>query len=325
LALMILFLLGGFVCLYFGADWMVRGAARLQQTLGLSPLVIGLTVVSLGTSAPELFVAIMATLQGSADIAVGNVLGSNLANIGLILGATALVFPLVVAERVVRTEIPIMIGLTLLVGPMIMDSRVDRLEGIIFIVILLLYLTSVFYKGKKAPTTLFSGYAHLTDESTKRKKMAVLVDIGLIVAGTLGLLLGGKAIVESGLYLSRAFGISELVIGLTVVAIGTSLPELATSVMAATRRQTDIAVGNVIGSNIFNLAGVLGVTSIITPIDVDPGVLWVEFPAVVFLSFLVILFSVSPLRKGEFKIMRLEGFLLLAAYVGLGFWILTGV
>jgi len=319
---MILLLLGGFGALYFGADWMVRGAARLEGSLGLSPLVIGLTVVSLGTSAPEFIVAVLATLRGNADIAVGNVLGSNLANIGLILGATALVQPLLVAERIVRREIPIMILLTLILFPLIIDVEVGRLDGGVLTILLGLYLTYVFYRGRKAPPPLISGYSQLAEEVRTRKRKAVLIDLGLLMAGTLGLLLGGGAIVESSIYLSRSLGISELNIGLTVVAIGTSLPELATSVMAAARKQTDIAVGNVIGSNIFNIAGVLGVTGIIRPIAVDPGVPWVELPAVVMLSLLVLLVSLSPLTKGEFRIRRWEGALLLGAYLGLGFWIL---
>ena len=320
--LMILLLLGGFGALYFGADWMIRGAARLQGSLGLSPIVIGLTVVSLGTSAPELIVAILATLRGNADIAVGNVLGSNLANIGLILGATALARPLLVAERVVKREIPIMILLTLLLYPLIMDLEIGRLEGVGLTIMLGLYLTHVFYRGRKASAPLISEYSQLAEEVGTRKGRAILIDLGLLLAGTLGLLIGGRAIVESAIYLSGNLGISELGMGLTVVAIGTSLPELATSVMAAARKQTDIAVGNVIGSNIFNIAGVLGLTSLIKPVAVDPGVFWVELPAVVMLSFLVLLVTLSPRTKGEFRIRRWEGALLLGAYLGLGFWIL---
>jgi len=322
LFLMILLLLGGFGALYFGADWMIRGAARLQGSLGLSPIVIGLTVVSLGTSAPELIVAILATLRGNADIAVGNVLGSNLANIGLILGATALARPLLVAERVVKREIPIMILLTLLLYPLIMDLEIGRLEGVGLTIMLGLYLTHVFYRGRKASAPLISEYSQLAEEVGTRKGRAILIDLGLLLAGTLGLLIGGRAIVESAIYLSGNLGISELGMGLTVVAIGTSLPELATSVMAAARKQTDIAVGNVIGSNIFNIAGVLGLTSLIKPVAVDPGVFWVELPAVVMLSFLVLLVTLSPRTKGEFRIRRWEGALLLGAYLGLGFWIL---
>jgi cation:H+ antiporter len=320
--LMTLLLFGGFAALYFGADWMVRGAARLQGSLGLSPIVIGLTVVSLGTSAPELIVAVLATLRGSADIAVGNVLGSNLANIGLILGSTALIRSLLVADRVVRREIPIMIILTLLLFPLFMDHEVDRLEGALLAVLLTAYLTYVFYRGRKAPAPLISEYSQLAKEAKARKKTGFLLDLALLVAGTLGLLLGGRAIVESAVFLSRSLGISELGMGLSVVAIGTSLPELATSIMAAAKKQTDIAVGNVIGSNIFNILAVLGVTGIIKPIAVDPGVPWVELPAVVMLSLLVLLVCLSPMTKGEFRIRRWEGALLLGTYIWLGSWIL---
>jgi cation:H+ antiporter len=318
---MSLLLAFGFLALYFGADWMVRGAARLQGSLGLSPIVIGLTVVSLGTSAPELIVAVLATLRGNADIAVGNVLGSNLANIGLILGSTALVRSLLVADRVVRREIPIMIALTLLLFPLVMNFEIGRLEGALLVGLLAIYLTYVFYRGRKAPAPLISEYSQRA-EGSKKKSLSILLDLGLLVAGTLGLLMGGRAIVESAIYLSRNLGISELGMGLTVVAIGTSLPELATSIMAAMKKQTDIAVGNVIGSNIFNILAVLGVTGLVKPIDVDPGVLWVELPAVVMLSFLVLLVCLSPMTKGEFRIRRWEGALLLGTYLWLGSWIL---
>jgi cation:H+ antiporter len=319
---MSLLLVFGFLALYFGADWMVRGAARLQGSLGLSPIVIGLTVVSLGTSAPELIVAILATLRGNADIAVGNVLGSNLANIGLILGSTALIRSLLVADRVVRREIPIMIILTLLLFPLAMNHKIGRLEGVLLVGLLALYLTYVFYRGRKAPAPLISEYSQLAMGTNRKKSVTILLDLGLLLAGTLGLLMGGRAIVESAIYLSGNLGISELGMGLTVVAIGTSLPELATSIMAAMKKQTDIAVGNVIGSNIFNILAVLGVTGVVKPIDVDPGVLWVELPAVVMLSFLVLLVCLSPMTRGEFRIRRWEGALLLGTYLWLGSWIL---
>lgn len=322
MALMTLLLLAGIAALYFGADWMVRGAARLQVSLGLSPIVIGLTVVSLGTSAPEFFVAALATFRGSADIAVGNVLGSNLANMGLILGATAISRPLLVARQVVKREIPIMIFLTLLMYPLIMDNRVGRLDGSFLILFIGLYLTYVFYRGRKTPAPLISEYSRLTEGDRKGRRARLLVDVGLLMAGTMGLVLGGRAIVESAIYLSRSLGISELGMGLTVVAIGTSLPEFATSIMAALRKQTDIAVGNVIGSNIFNLAGVLGLTSVLKPVAVDPGVKWIELPAVVVLSLMVLLVSFTPRRAGGYCIQRWEGGLLLATYVWIGFWVL---
>jgi len=320
--LMILLLLGGILALYFGADWMVRGAARLQGLLGLSPIVIGLTVVSLGTSAPELFVALLATLKGSADIAVGNVLGSNLANIGLILGLTAVVSPLYVADRVVKREVPVMIGLTLLVGPLIMDGRIDRRDGFLLSALLGIYLTFVVFRGRKAPVPLVPAYRPIEEAAKAGERRDMVLALGLLVVGTGGLVLGGRAIVEAAVFLSQRLGISELGMGLTVVAVGTSLPELATSVMAAARRETDIAVGNVIGSNIFNITGVLGLTGLIKPIAVDPGVLWVEFPAVIALSLLALLVCLLPSKGEGFRIRRWEGALLLGSYVGLGFWIL---
>ena len=323
LILEILLLLAGFAALYFGADWMVRGAARLEGSLGLSPIVIGLTVVSLGTSAPELVVGVLAAIQGSGDLAVGNVLGSNLANIGLILGATAIVSPLVVVERVVRREIPIMILLTLVLFPLILDHRVDRLDGAVLCLLLTTYLTYVFHQGKKAPPGLISQYSKLAGEPRRVARNAALMDIGLLVVGVLGLVLGGKAIVESATYLARAFGVSEMSIGLSLVAVGTSLPELATSLMAAFRKHTDIAVGNVIGSNIFNITGVLGVAGFVEPISVAPGVLRVEYPAVVILSFTVLLVPFLSRRQGRFQIRGLGGGILLGLYLALGYWVLA--
>lgn len=322
MTLMVLLLMGGFGALYFGAEWMVRGAARMEHSLGLSPIVIGLTVVSVGTSAPELVVAVLATLRGSGDLAVGNVLGSNLANIGLILGATALIHPLLVVDRVVKREIPIMILLTLLLLPLMMDGTVTRLDGIVLCLLLAFYLAYVFHRGGKAPVQLLSEYSQVAEVVRDRNGRAVLVDVGLLVAGMLGLILGGKAIVESATFLARALGITELVIGLTVVAIGTSLPELATSVMAAIRQQTDIAVGNVIGSNIFNLTGVLGVSAAVKPIVVAPEVLQAQFPALVILSGLVLVVALFPLAKGRIGIRRWEGAVLLCTYVAFGFWVL---
>ena len=318
---MVLLLGVGVVVLYFGADWMVRGAAALGRSLGLSSMVIGLTVVSLGTSAPELFVSVLATLRGNADIAVGNILGSNLANIGLILGAAAVIRPLFVAQRVVRREMPIMILVTLLLGPMLMDDQVSRFEGGCLVLLLAAYLTFAFHRGKKIPIALVSEYPRIAKATRVPEESKLWKNLGLLVAGTLGLILGGRAIVESAIFFSLSFGISEMTVGLTVVAVGTSLPELATSIMAAIRKEIDIAVGNVIGSNIFNIAGVLGITSVIKPVAVDPGVLWLQFPAVLALSFIALLVSLYPMLEGNFNIRRWEGAVLLISYIALYFLI----
>lgn len=318
-----LLLVAGFAALYFGADWMVRGAARLEGSLGLSPIVIGLTVVSLGTSAPELVVAVLAAIQGSGDLAVGNVLGSNLANIGLILGGTAIVSPLVVVDRVVRREIPIMILLTLFLLPMIADLRLDRTDGVLLCALLATYLTYVLHQGKKAPPGLVSQYSKLAEDSRRAARKGAILDIGLLIAGIFGLVLGGKAIVESATYLARALGVSEMSIGLTLVAVGTSLPELATSLMAAVRKHTDIAVGNVIGSNIFNITGVLGVAGVVKPISVARGVLRAEFPAVLILSAAVLVVPFLCQGGGRFQIRRIGGAILLGVYLALGYWVLS--
>ena len=238
------------------------------------------------------------------------------------VAATALVRPLVVLERVVRREIPIMLLLTLIFFLLILDLRIGRVDGVILCLLLATYLVYVFHQGKRAPAGLLSEYSQLASGARSRARKAVLMDIGLLVAGVLGLVLGGKALVESATFFARAFGISEMTIGLTLVAVGTSLPELATSLMAAFRKQTDIAVGNVIGSNIFNIAGVMGVAGAVRPIPVDAGVLRVEYPAVLALSGLVLLVPFMCRREGRFQIRRMGGALLLGAYLAIGFWVL---
>jgi cation:H+ antiporter len=315
----ILLLLGGVGALYFGAEWLIRGAASLASRVGVSPIVVGLTVVSLGTSTPEMAVSIAAAVQGSSDIAIGNVLGSNLANIGLVMGFTAMVQPLEVNARVVIREIPIMILITLCVIPLAWaDGGLDRGDGIILLVLLGFYLLYVLRASKDESAEIKGEFEEFLDEGqgTKPWPHRVLVDLGLIVIGVSALVIGGRAIVEGATYIARAIGISDLVIGLTVIAVGTSLPELATSVVAAVRKEADIAVGNVIGSNIFNIGAVLGVTSIVSPVPVPSQVLRFHLPAVVFISLLVL-----PLARTHHTVKRIEGTFLFAAYIGLGAWL----
>ena len=213
-----------------------------------------------------------------------------------------------------------MIFLTLVLYPLVLDRWVGRGDGILLTALMVAYLVYVFYRGRRAAAPLLTGYARLVETTHGKVSSGLLVSLGLLGAGTLGLLLGGRAIVESALFLSDRLGISELGIGLTVVAVGTSLPELATSVLAALRKETDIAVGNIIGSNIFNIVGVLGITSLVRPISVDPRILFLELPAVVGLSLLVLLVAYSPRTGRPGAIHRWEGALLLCGYVGLGFW-----
>lgn len=303
---------GGVGALYFGAEWLVRGAAGLAERFGVPPVVVGLTVVSLGTSAPELTVSIIAALGGNPDVAVGNVLGSNLANIGLVLGLTALITPLNVHAQVVRREIPAMFVFTLVAFPVLFDLEVSRGDGVILVSMLVGYLILLLRAARDEPEEVVAEFkSYVTEEApAEADPPGVWRLIGLILIGGVLLVAGGRAIVTGATVIAQAAGIPDLLIGMTVVAIGTSLPELATSVVAALRDEADIAVGNVVGSNIFNLGTVLGITALVTPIPVSADVLTFHYPAVLMLTLLVVPFARSRMRVG-----RWEGAVLLALYV----------
>jgi cation:H+ antiporter len=301
----------GIGVLYFGAEWLVRGSARMATALGISPIVVGLTVVSLGTSAPELVVCVVAALDGRPGLAVGNVLGSNLANIGLILGVTSMIAPMNVQGRVIRREMPIMVAITIGLYALVWDLRIGRLDGMILLAVLAAYLVSAFRSVKETAPDILGEIDDLVPNDPEKRQPLLLKDFGLVVAGSLGLVVGGYGIVRGAVGVGTALGISEVVIGLTVVAIGTSLPELATSVVAALRQETDIAVGNIIGSNIFNLAGILGVTALVAPIPIDPRVLTHELVAVILISL-----ALFPLLRMDWRLRRWEGAMLLMGYFG---------
>lgn len=312
-------LVGGIGVLYFGAEWLVRGSARLAASLGVTPIVIGLTVVSIGTSAPELVVGLVAALRGNGDLVMGNVMGSNLANVGLILGLTAMVRPLEVTGRVVRREIPIMVGITLLMFPLVMDRELDWPDGLLLLGVLGFYLLFVNRAASEESPEVLGEFQAYADEAKLTRRSVRWKDVGLIVGGSAGLVLGGRVIVGSAEFIALALGVSDLTIGLTVVAVGTSLPELATALVAAARNEADIAVGNIIGSNIFNLAAILGVVSVVTPVTVDRSVLVGELPAVLIMSLLAF-----PITRAAHRIRRWEGAILLAAYAGAVTWLVGG-
>ncbi len=314
-----LLLAAGVVVLYFGAEWLVRGSASLAAAFNVSPIVVGLTIVSFGTSAPELVVAVMAAIQGEGDLAIGNVLGSNLANVGLILGLTAIFRPLRVAGRVVSREGPIMVLLTLALFPVFLDQHVSRFEGGVLLVFLAGYLWFVFREVKEEPAEVVGEYVEYAKqhfpEVVERDPTSDMFRHGLLVVlGGLGLVIGGHLIVTGATAIAVQFGISDIVIGLTLVAVGTSLPELATTLVAAFRKEADIAVGNIIGSNIFNITAILGSASLVRPLDVTGSVIRLELPAVVLLSLLLL-----PVLYTKHTVRRLEGVLLLSAYVIIGF------
>ncbi len=312
----LLFLIGGFGALYFGAEWLVRGSVRIASEMGVSPVVVGLTLVSLGTSAPELVVCIQAAIDGAGNLAAGNVLGSNLANIGLILGATALLQPVAVADRVIGREVPIMILITVMIFPFVMDGSISRGDGVLLLVLLIVYLAITFAWAEEDDADILDEVGLARDGDRQEHATSRLGNLGLVAAGAIGLALGGRAIITGATYLVDAFGASEMVIGATVIAIGTSLPELVTSLVAAARKHADVAVGNIIGSNIFNLTAVMGGSALVQGFEIEGTVLTTELPAVLLLSLLV-----WPVAASARRVRRSEGLLLLMAYGGCMVWI----
>jgi cation:H+ antiporter len=301
--------IAGIVLLVGGAELLVRGASRLAAAAGISPLVIGLTVVACGTGAPELAVSLQAALTGGADIALGNIVGSNTANVLLVLGLSASIAPLVVTQQLVRTEVPILILVSALLVIVSLDGAVDRHEGVLFVTLGVLYTAFTVWQGRR---TVEQAKEHSPHERVSlRPTGQTLRHLSLVVAGLVLLVLGARWLVEGAVTFARVLGLSELIIGLTVVAVGTSLPEIATSLLAAARGERDIAVGNAIGSNIFNILAVLGVTSAVAPagIGVPPAALAFDLPVM-----LVVAVACLPVFFTGHRVDRWEGLLFVAYY-----------
>ncbi len=258
----------GLVVLVVGGELLVRGASKLAAAVRISPLVIGLTVVAFGTSAPELAVSVQASLNGNPDLAVGNVVGSNSFNVLFILGLSALIVPLFVASDFIRRDVPIMIGVSLLLLVLSLDGKISRLDGGLLFTGIVAYTWWCIRESRKENTGVAAEFASEYSEK-EIKPVALWQDLVLIVGGLILLVLGSTWLLDGAVTIAEKFGVSELIIGLTIVAAGTSLPELATSVIAAIKGERDIAVGNVVGSNIFNILGVLGLSGLIAPTGVD--------------------------------------------------------
>ena len=306
--------LGGLALMLVGAELLVRGASRLAGAFGISPLVIGLTVVAWGTGSPELAVGLEAALAGSPALTIGNVVGSNIANILLILGVAALLVPLTVAQRLLRLHIPLMIGVSVLTLLVSLDGRISTFEGLIFVSLLVGYTAWTIHESRRTRRAAIEKQARELGEEAGpgAPGWRFLVAYGVMIAlGLVMLIKGSDWLVEGASALARAFGLSELVIGLTVVAIGTSLPELATSAIAGARGERDIAVGNAIGSNIFNLLAVLGITAIAAPggIEVEPAALRLDIPIMI-----VVATACLPVFFAGYIIDRWNGALFLALY-----------
>ena len=306
----IIFLIAGFALLGIGGELLVRGSSKLAGALGISPLVIGLTVVAFGTSAPELAVSVNAAYMGQGDIAIGNVVGSNIANVLLIVGVSAVVAPLLVNVQLIRIDIPIMIGVSVLMWALCLDGSVSRLDGIILVSLLIGYLWLAVTLGRRESKRVKAQYAQAQGEPP-RKPAGVVLNAMLIIAGLGLLVLGANWFVEGAVAIAKALGVSELVIGLTVVAIGTSMPELAASIMASIKGQRDIAAGNVIGSNLFNILCILGITSTVAPdgIRVDPSALEFDIPVMTAVAV-----ACLPIFFHGQRIERWEGAMFLGYY-----------
>lgn len=302
-----LLLLAGFILLGIGAEVLVGGSSRLAIRMGVTPLVVGLTIVAFGTSAPELAVSIEAATTGRSAIALGNVIGSNIANIGLILGITAVLCPIRVEAQLIRRQIPMTIGVSLLLCLMLLDGEIHFLDGTILMTGLLGF---IIYSYRKGSPDIAGVESSLNDVPLPFAARQTLVNITFIIGGLVLLVGGSHLFVESAIDLAQIFGVSDAVVGLTLVAVGTSVPELATSTIAALRKQSDIAIGNVIGSNIFNILGILGITALISSISAE------QFSVIDLTVMVLYAAALLPLAWTGLVLSRLEGSLLLAGYGG---------
>ena len=306
----LLFLILGLVLLVVGAELLVKGASQLATAMGISPLIIGLTIVACGTSTPEMVVSIMSGLTGQADIALGNVIGSNVFNILLILGISALITPLVVSQQLLRFDVPLMVGISILVLILGYDGQISRIDGFLLFASFISYTLFLIRQSKKENKELTDERAEhnankMSRQSWIKNSVSIIVGLGLLV-------LGAQWLVNSAITIAQQLGVSELIIGLTIVAIGTSLPEVATSIIASMRGERDIAVGNVIGSNIFNILAVLGLSSIVAPDGIHVSPAAKHFDILVMIGATV---ACLPIFFTGNVIARWEGALFLGYYI----------
>ena len=307
----IIYFILGLIALVFGADLLVKGASKLAAALGISSLVIGLTVVAYGTSSPELAVSLQSSLEGKADLAVGNVVGSNIFNILFILGVSALIIPLVISNQLIKIDVPIMIGVTVLLLVFSLDGKLSNLEGIIFLSIAFAYTFFALRLGKNSLSE--EEKIEVSESAAKEKRLFYIFrDIVLIIVGLGLLILGSDWLVDSAVIFAKYFGVSEMIIGLTIVAVGTSLPEVATSIVAAIKGKRDMAVGNIIGSNIFNIVFILGVASTfsVSGLNVNSAMINFDIPLA-----LAITIACLPIFFRGNSIGRIEGFVFLMYYI----------
>ncbi|MFD2033177.1 calcium/sodium antiporter [Belliella marina] len=298
-----LILILGLAILLAGGKFLVDGASSIASKLGLSAGLIGLTVVAFGTSAPELLVSVNAALKGTSDISIGNVIGSNIANITLVLGISAVIFPIALNKSVLKLDYFFTLASSILFFILAYNQVISRTEGVVFVILLVVVNLYIFKKLKGTEPEISEEDAELL------KKKSSIKAVGLIILGVLGLYFGSDLFVDSAVEISRQFGVSERIIGITVIAIGTSLPELTTSIIAAVNKKTDIAIGNILGSNIMNVLGIIGITALVQPIQVSEQFLHQDFIWMLAATALLL-----PILKSKLNISRWEGGFLVMFY-----------
>ncbi len=317
MTLYLLFCIIGFILLYYGAGWLVKGSSSLARSLGVTPVVIGLTVVAFGTSAPELVVSLSSSIKDKSMIAVGNVVGSNICNIALILGLAAIFQPITTHRSVIKRDIPIMLVISIYLLVLSLDSKLGRLEGATLFFGIILYTFFNYYNAMKESKQESNREAMTSDLGVEEIEYVKsrIKQVILIVVGITGVIAGAEIVVASAVKIMHILGVNEKFIGLTIVAFGTSLPELATSVVAALRKEMDISIGNLVGSNVFNILSVLGAASLVKPIPIPGGFiesgLVIDYSVMMFTSFLPWL-----MMRKTYTITRENGLILLFCYVG---------
>ncbi|MBC8257622.1 MAG: calcium/sodium antiporter [SAR324 cluster bacterium] len=305
--IIVLFITGGLVLLYFGADWLVQGAVTLALHLGLSPLIVGLTVVALGTSVPEALVSVQAAIGHQGGIALGNVIGSNILNIAMILGLSALIHPLKVDSHIVKADVPLLAGATFMLVVLLEDFHISRLEGAFLLLCIVGYVIGNIMTVKRTSPEEDQIEGMEIPEDTSK---TLWRDIGYLVLGIITLGFGANFLVSGAVDLARLFGLSEALIGLTIVSIGTGTPELATALMAAYKKSADLAIGNAVGSNLFNIMFVLGIAGLVAPLDAT-GISSIDLYVMLGVTLLLL-----PTVWTGHVLDRKEGFLFLSLYIG---------
>ncbi|AHG75503.1 Na+/Ca+ antiporter, CaCA [Mannheimia varigena USDA-ARS-USMARC-1296] len=313
-------IIGGLIVLVWSADRFVEGAASTAKHFGMTPLLIGILVIGFGTSAPEMIVSASSALSGSPGIALGNAYGSNITNIALILGLTAIIKPLMVNSDVLKKELPILMAVTLLSAYLVYDANVTQLDAIILLAVFAAYMTWTVVTAMRSKNDALA--IDVDAELAESSEMSLGKSILWLIIGLVLLVVSSQFLVWGAVEVAKFFGVSDLVIGLTIVAVGTSLPELASSIAAARKGEVDLALGNIIGSNLFNTLAVVGIAGAIKPMQVTAEVFSRDIVIMSVLTFLIFVFGLNIYRRPEGgRINRLEGFILFAAYVGYNFYL----